>query len=790
MKDSQDQQIFNAQPTEQETDGNPVSLSEIFTTGIHKWKWIVASVIFFMAIGVLYILRTPNVYTANASLEIKNDENSSSMNSALSTFSDLGLGSPSSNFYNEMTYLESPDLMEMVVAKLGLQTSYYLKQGMKRINVWRRNNPVEVTFLNKPADITGSFKMEVNENGKVKLSKFKKGPDKLDFKCETSLGKRVRTPLGTIEITEGAAYEKGENYNMTVNETTLKKAAQKWSKAVKVDEMKKDATVVSLSVSSQSADLATAILSTLIESYNQNWILDKNQIAVATSQFINERLGVIESELGNVDNSISSYKSANLVPDIAANAAMYMTENQENNRLILEINNQLQMTRFLREHLSKNANNSTTLPVNTGIGNKSIEEQLAEYNTFVLNRNSLIANSSENNPVIRDLDNRLAALRGSITASLDNQIKALSTQMQNLRGSQGNVTAQIAANPTQAKYLLSVERQQKVKESLYLYLLQKREENELTQAFTAYNTRIVERPAADDKPTSPKKGIILGLCFLFGLFCPFGVIYVRATTNTTVRGRDDLKTVTAPFLGEIPAIRKIRKEKKAMLVEPGNRNLINEAFRVVRTNLSFLEPKDCNLVMVTSFNPGSGKTFFTMNIAESLAIRGVKTLVIDGDIRRGSSSEYIDNPKIGLAQYLAGKIDDINEIIMHTEYSKDLYMIPAGQMPPNPTELLENGRFEKMIENLKKEFKYIFIDCPPVQIVADARIIGEICDRTIFVVRAGLLRRAMVPAIEQLYKEKVYRNMTIVLNGAADANSRYGYNYGYNTAKHNYYAAD
>lgn len=786
----------NNQPTGQQNPQDSagveqISLKEILMAGLRRWKWIAGSVVVCVGLGGLYLARTPDVYTATASVEIKDDENST-MNSALSTFSDMGLGMSNANLYNEMAYFHSPDLMESVVQNLGLDVSYYMRDGLRAISPYGNAVPVKVTFFDTPDGDYGSFRMEINDDGLISLDKFRIKKEKLNFSTpKFKFGSRVKTPLGWIKIEPGPAYDPEESYKVYVVKQSIQGAANAWADRLNVNEQNKDGTVIDLSLADQSPERAKDVLRSLIQAYNENWILDKNQIAVSTSSFINDRLAVIENELGDVDSDISSYKSENMVPDVAATAAMYLTENQENNKKLLEISNQLQMAHFLKEHLMKNHSNSKALPVNIGIQNQSIEQLLAKYNDLVLQRNSVLLNSSESNPIVVDIDGRLQAMRTSLSASLENEIQALTTDMKNLQGQQGNINSRIAANPTQAKYLLSVERQQKVKESLYLYLLQKREENELNQAFTAYNTRVISRPAVDTDSTSPHRGMILGVAFLFGLLLPFGIVYVQETSNTKVRGRDDISKLTVPFIGEVPTYKPQRGENTSalMVVKPGDRSVINEAFRVVRTNLTFLGVKDHNVIMVSSYNPGSGKTFITVNLAQSLAIRGAKVLVIDGDMRRGSASEFINSPHVGLAQYLSGKNTDLASLIHPTDYSPNLFVLPAGKVPPNPTELLENGKFAQMIEELKKEYDYIFIDCPPVGIVADSRIVETVADRTIFVIRVGLLERAMVPELEKMYQEKTYKNMAVLLNGSISTNARYGYNHGYAAyGNKNYYA--
>mgnify|MGYP000792320588 FL=1 len=720
-----------------------------------RWKWFVLSLVVTIGVATVYLLRTPAVYTRTASVLIKEDSKGKSVSSDLESFSEFGLFQSGTNVNNELITFQSPSLMTEVVKRLRLDMNYFVPGKFHRQVVYGLTLPVDVTINDLPENESAGFTLEVQPDGTLFLSDFIRNGTDLDEKdIKGSLFDSIPTPLGKIIINTTPNYVKGKAYTLYVAKSNLYNAVNSCSSNLSVSLNNEKASVIDLSFKDNSTQRAEDVLSMLISVYNENWVKDKNQIAVSTSMFINERLGVIEQELGNVDEDISSYKSEHLLPDVQAASSMYMAQSSQTNAQILTLNNQLYMTRYIRNYLANDANRTQLLPANSGIESANIESQIAEYNKQLLQRNSLVANSSAENPLVMDMDQALASMRGAIIRSIDNQIVTLNSQIKSLRQTEQQTTSRIAANPTQAKYLLSVERQQKVKEALYLFLLQKREENELSQAFTAYNTRIVTPPHGSMLPTSPVRKNIFIVAFALGLLIPVVIIFMRENMNTRVRGRKDLESVTVPFIGEIPLFTRKKKgifgkkpqEVKAVVVKEGSRDIINEAFRVLRTNLEFMTGKDktSNVIIVTSFNPGSGKSFLTMNIAVSFAIKGKKVLVIDGDLRHGSASSYIDSPAKGLSDYLGGRINNLNEIIVTAPKQEHLDILPVGTIPPNPTELLFDDRLKQVIDTVKEQYDYVLIDCPPIELVADTQIIEKQADRTIFVVRTGLLERSML----------------------------------------------
>ena len=761
---------------------------ELFSAILAQWKWILLSLMACIGIGVLYIAWKPFVYTREAQVEIKEDGESGST-SALAMFSDLGIGNATNNLYNEMAYFESPDLMTQVVERLGLQTNYFMKEGLRYNVLYGSSLPVTVTFETLPQSVSGRFKITIDENENIYLSKFVYKRDKMKFdqKKPIKFGESVMTPLGKIKIEKTPFYgqdkEEGDDagYIIKVGRSSLKGAVSNWLKKVSVSELRKEASIVDLTVNDGSPRRAEDVLNAMIDIYNEDWIISKNEVALASSNFIDERLVSLSKELSDVDSDISDFKSENQIPDLVTSATINLSEEQNVKNNLLQLNNQLQMAKYLKDFIEKDASLTRVFPVNSGINSAMLESQIASHNNTVMYRNSLVANSSEDNPMVQMYDAQLAESRVSIIASIDNQIKLLSNDIANINKEKLSFERNLAANPEQARYLLGVERQQKVKESLYLYLLQKKEENQLNQAFTPYNTRIIARPNGDSEPTSPNPTSIIMIAFIMGLAIPVGTIYVREVSNTKVRNKNDLRGLSIPFLGEIPKVnsRKFDDKDHMLVVQPGNRNVVNEAYRVVRTNLNFMldGEEKCPVIMVTSFNPGSGKSFITVNLAMSLAIRGKKVLLIDGDMRRNSSSAFIGNPDKGLAQCLLGKAD-VNDVIVKGRLNENIDFLPGGKTPPNPTELLENGRLAGLIDTLKEQYDMIFIDCAPIQMIADGRIFSTVCTNTIFVLRAGLFERGLLSELENVYRSREYHNMCLLLNDTESGGSYGGYGAG------------
>lgn len=777
-----------------------IRIQDLWSMFVPKWYWFAISLFITLTIAVLYLLSTPPIYTRTAAILVKDNSKSSSSTSAMNDFSDLGIFKSNTNINNELLTLKSPTLMTEVVNRLGLNETFTIRKGLKNVDLYKVS-PVTITFCDK-IEVPLSFTIKFSSKEAFAISELEISGEDIGETLSAQMGDSIQTSAGIMIVSPTQEFTDAFiGTSIRYVRGSVRAAVDTYSNALVAELGNEDATIINLSINDTSIRKAEDILNTLIEVYNENWIRDKNQIAVSTSQFISDRLGVIESELGHVDENISSYKSEHLLPDVQAASSLYMAQSAENNKELSMLNNQLSTAQYIRRELNTKQLDQT-LPANSGIVSANIETQISEYNNLVLDRNRLIANSSEKNPLVKNMASSLQSMQRTIIQSVDNLIVSLNTQIRSLRRQEEATTNRLASNPNQAKYLLSVERQQKVKEELYLYLLQKREENELSQAFTAYNTRLITAPRGSMFPTAPRKMNILLVAFAVGLLVPAVGIFMKENMNTKVRGRKDLENLSIPFIGEIPQYsgtekkwwefkHRKRQDMKIIVVNEGNRNIINEAFRVLRSNMDFMASKDNNqhVFVLTSFNPGSGKSFLAINIAISFAIKKKKILVIDGDLRHRTVSSYVDSPNKGLSDYLNNQIEDWKEIIVSYKGYTNLHILPIGTIPPNPTELLEDSKLSMLIEALRPEYDYIFIDCPPVDIVADAQIIEKWADRTIFVVRSGLLDRSMLSELENMYTGKRFKNLSMILNGTESTGGRYGYRYGYHYGYASYYGS-
>ena len=759
-----------------------------------NWYWFVLSLAVAMGIAVYRVLSQVPVYQRTASIMIK-PAGGDGANNALK---ELGLDQTPTNLTNEILLLKSGVVAEQVVRRLNLDVDYTREGTLYTITLYGRDLPLRLHFCDLADNERGRLQANLQPDGSLTLNEWGKNGQALpDPSVQMHLGDTVETPLGRIAALASPYYRAGQTCQVQVSRSPIPSTSDRVRGRISAALRDKNSSIIDIRYKDVSLARADDILNTLVTVYNEQWMKNRNQQIVSTNDFIRERLAVIEQELGNVDMDISSYKSQNLITNVDAAGSMAITEVNEASRQAAEMTAKMGQLRSVYEYIASLQGDDQQIPVFSNIENGAVLQKIAEYNSLILQRNNHLAYSSAQNPLVADLNKQLAQLRGSIVSTLSNEMALLQDQVGYLQATRRQAVGKVARNPKQANYLLSVERQQKVKESLYLFLLQKREENELSQAFTAYNTQVIEPAHGSWTPVEPVAKKIYLMALLLGLGLPAAVLLLKEFLTTTVQGRDDLKSMQTPFAGEIPQAKtkgtklqfwkKKEKEAPMLVVAEKSRDVMNEAFRVVRSNLEFMLGFDAShkLIMLTSLTPGSGKTFISANLSEVLGLKDKKVLAIDLDLRKASLSGYLGNPHEGVTSYLSGKKDDPRPMIIHLGH---MDVLPCGPLPPNPTELLYNPRFERLMTDLRNLYDFVIIDTPPVEIVADSTIINRFVDLTLFVVRAHNLEKSFLPEIDQWYNEKKYNNLAVILNGTDPKGDRYGYHkYGYYKYGYHYY---
>ncbi|MFI3315312.1 MAG: polysaccharide biosynthesis tyrosine autokinase [Rikenellaceae bacterium] len=759
--------------------------------------WIfIGSILVCLSVGIVYIVITPPVFTRTASILIKSESAGKSNFGDVSAFENMGLVQYNTDINNEMLVLTTPDLMEEVVKRLSLNYNYAVKfRNLRWVDLYG-SSPFKVVVDDALVDSKISFVLNVVDDNSFNLEEFKVNGVEIEVLTKGEFNKPIACGAGEIVVAKSANLSNGiANNTYSFSKTNTYSAARGYASALNVRLKEEKASIIDMSITLGSTAKATDILNTLISVYNENWIKDKNLVTLSTTNFINERLDIIGKELGAVDESISNYKSENLLPNVEAVAGMNLQSSNEILKQQIALNNQLSMAKYTLEYIEDKLTSDSQLPINSGIESAVIAGQIAKYNELLIEKNALLMNSSVKNPIVSGMISDLSNQKESIVLSLNDHITTLQMQIKYAQEEELLARQRLSNNPNQELYLLSTGREQTIKEGLYLYLLQKREENELNQAFTAYNTKILSYAQGSDEPVEPQRKVVLLLSLVIGIALPILFLIVKSGMNVTVNAKEDLNNLTIPFLGVIPLIKPKRKllrkevEDERKIISINKRDNIGESLRMIRTNLDFIvtDKKECRSILTTSFHPKSGKSFISINLAISLASKQVKVLAIDGDFRRGTLSSYVDSPKLGCVNFLNGKVDNIDSVIIKGSLHPNLDVLPMGTTPPNPTELLLTDKFSLLIEELKGRYDYILFDCPPIEIVPDASIIEKHCDTTIFVVRSGLMDKRELPELQTLYDSKRVKNMCLVLNGVDYTKGKYGYGrYGYGYGKYGY----
>lgn len=748
-------------------DNSEFNIRTILDVLLNGWYWFALSVLVCLGLAYVYLQTVQTVYKREAIVLLKEQVKTED------AFIEKQLFNRSSNVNNEILIFKSRTLMEEVVRRLSLNIRYSVEQGLKK-DVLYTNSPVWVELPDSLKDKSLSFSVTPIGEDTFRLAGLSDNPEEATME---RFGKVIETPAGSLVINKTAAFsDRWFKIPVLVDCTSCQEAVASCLGSLTVGRAEKEASLLALKYQDLNPDRADAILNTLITVYNDEAMRDKSQVIQNTALFIDERLALINAELGEVDSDIESFKKKNRLTDITSEAGLYLNDHSRYEQEEIQLVNQIELAKMIQDYMRDPIKGGQLLPTNSGIMDTGVEGMINEYNRTLLIYNKLKKGSSDNSPVVEDFGVNLDALRNTIVLVLGNLQKALNLKLADARRQQEITGFRISKVPTQEKYMLTVERQQKIKEELYLYLLNKREENALSMATAESNLRVID-PAYDTGTAGANRIVIWLVALLGGLAVPGLIFYLQPMLDATVRGRKDIEdNLTIPFLGEIP----LQGKGKQGVLKNG-RDGVSEAFRIIRANMDFIlnEKTQSKVVMFTSANPGAGKSFASMNLAASLAWVGKRVILLEMDIRKGSEKDAEGKVLPGITNYLSGKITDLSALIRPCKYNRELDVITSGPIPPNPAELLHSVRLEELVARLKESYEYILIDTVPYGMVVDAREISRVSDLNIYVIREGRMDRRQLPDVERLYTERKLPDMAVLLNGVCKKHAGYGYGYGY-----------
>ena len=780
---------------------------ELWNKYKHWWPRFALSVFISLGIAFAFIYIWPKSYKRTALVMIRDDSKKSDITAALG---DKFVVSMSSNVKNEVEAFRSPKLIQEVLIRLDLTTQYSIFNKLRKEYLYHQT-PVEALFPEATNDDFFKFKVQLKPNNEVILTKFKNRKKSVYGQVQGKLGDTISTPVGKVLLSPTLHYGiQWFNTTISIEKNAAQNATLAFAKNMSASLVSKDNSIIQLEINSSNPSRAENFLNELITMYNENWMREKNTIAESTWQFLNEQLPIIKKELDEIDVQLEQHKSRNPLTNVQSGTSLIMSKSSEYAGRIVDVGTQLSFTRLIKDHLNANDNITSFMPSNSGLNNPTIESQFAQYNQLLMERDGLLANSSERNNVVADKNAKLQAMRQSIVQAVDNQIVTLNLQLKTLQSQEDRMNRQITSNPIQERQLVLIERERKTKESQYLYMLQKKEDNEMSLIMETINTRIISPPTGPEKPVKPQKLLFCLIALFVGFGIPGSVIVVKEGLSTNIKGKSDLDGLSVPLLGVVAlADPENKKSGLSCLVSESGRDMVNETFRMVRTNVDdvcdkqkkkeaeiadltqrykqgvithkqyknenaeitsqYAQQTDDKVIMFTSFEPGGGKTFVALNLAMSFALAGKKVALVDVDMRVATLSKVIDSPPLGYCSYLNGAVTYAQLLQYHVQkdrFYKNFDIFPVGKIPLNPTELLMSDRFAEFVEKIKKKYDYVFLDCTPLDNVADATIVSKLADISVFIVRENHTDRRKLRDIERTFELGQFKNMNLILNAS------------------------
>lgn len=757
-----------------------IDIKELLLKYIVYWKWFVVSVIVCLLGAFLYLKTVMPVFRVASSIMIKDESKGGTVASELTLMKGVDLMGNSLT-ENEMEVLTSKSLIRDVVKAIDGNIVYITENMMTKRDVYDQSAVVFDQSQFRADELISPYLFELTSEDSLSfnLKMIYRGEDVMEEKVDT-FPYVITTDQGKLIVNIREGHTLGELKKMNVSVNNPISMARSFLGRLNVSPASKFSAVLKLSISETNPKRGADFLDKLVELYNLNAIEDKNKVAMNTSVFIEERIKIISKELGSSEREIESYKKREGLTDISSNANLFMKEGTDYERKQVENETQLNLIRFLREYMSEE---NKVLPTNIGISDAALLSQISKYNELLLDRNRLLRTTSESNPVVLSKNAMIEALHENIKTLIANLEDGILIMQKDLDKQAQKYKAQVGNVPTQERRYVEIDRQRQIQSSLFLILLQKREENALAMAATTNKAKIIDESLADPSPISPKRNLIYLVALILGFAIPIAILYIRDLFNVTFSSSADLermKLTDLPVLAELPDFTKLKSVK-----EEDKR----EAFRLLRTNVRFMMDEKRKVVLITSSIFGEGKTFVSANLAISFSMLGKKTLLIGADLRNPRLGEIFKRQKEeGLSTYLSGGEKDIHKLITHVPDNQNLDVLFAGPIPPNSAELLSRDSMDTLMVQLRQEYEYIVFDTAPVGLVTDALVLSRVADITLYVSRADYTNKQYLAIINQLAAEEKFPNVSLLVNAVDQESKRYGYGrYGYGYGHYGHY---